>query len=204
MGSTIKLHSIIGAHTFMKDTIVHARLNTDEKCRIYSCQFDGHINLGRYTSLWGPNLHIVTGKQKVFIGNFCSIARNVYMQTYNHNSKKLSTYFIGKHVFEENWKNEKISKGDIHIENDVWIGANAMILGGITIGNGAVVASNCVVTKDVPAFAIVAGVPAKIIGYRFDEPTIKKIEEMEWWNWPIEEIKNNKHLFEEELNETDF
>ncbi len=74
-------------------------------------------------------------------------------------------------------------KGDIIIENDVWIGAKATVMSGVTIHNGAVVAAGSVVTKDVPPYAIVAGNPAKVVKYRFTEEQIKKLLQISWWNW---------------------
>lgn len=149
----------------------------------------------------GPNLDIFTRDENVTIGNFCSIARNVSFQSYNHNHKKITTYFIGQNLFNENWENERVSKGDIILENDIWIGAHSVILGGIKINNGAIIAANSVVTKEVPAYSIVAGSPAKVIGYRFNDETIIKLQKMAWWDWSISKIKKNKELFFNELNE---
>ena len=161
----------------------------------------GNIETGKYSSLWGPNLDILTKNQKVSIGSFCSIARNVSIQTYNHNYKKPTTYLIGQNIFNEKWGNEFPSKGDIIIMNDVWIGSHSVIINGVTIHNGSVVAANSVVTKDVPPYAIVAGSPAKVIGYRLDEQKIKYLENLSWWDWPLEKIKENKSFFEVEFEQ---
>ncbi len=85
-------------------------------------------------------------------------------------------------------------KGQIIIMNDCWIGTNVVILGGLTIGNGAVVAAGSVITKDVPPYAIVAGNPARIIKYRFDEKTIQALQIIQWWHWPKEKKRENKDL----------
>ena len=77
-------------------------------------------------------------------------------------------------------------------------------MGGVTIGNGAVIAANTVVTKDVPPFSIYAGVPGKVIGYRFEPEVITKIEALAWWNWPLEKIKEHKSLFKETIENTNF
>ena len=82
-------------------------------------------------------------------------------------------------------------KGDIIIGNDVWIGYEAVILAGVTIGDGAVIGSRAVVTKDVPPYTIVGGVPAKTIRRRFDEDTIRELLRLRWWDWPEEMIKEN-------------
>lgn len=90
-----------------------------------------------------------------------------------------------------NNRKEKIDKQfNVEIGNDVWIGENVIILSGVTIGNGAVVAAGAVVTKDVPAYSIVAGVPAKILKYRFDKETCEKLEKTQWWNIPLSEMKH--------------
>lgn len=83
------------------------------------------------------------------------------------------------------------NKGDIVIGNDVWIGYEAVILSGVTIGDGAIIGTRAVVTKDVPSYTIVGGVPAKPIRKRFDEETIQKLEEIRWWDWEEERIKKN-------------
>lgn len=199
--STLKTNTRIGSDNIIMEAELSGEFSSKEGCKLYGCIVGGKVSLGKYTSLWGPNLHIITGAQQVTIGSFCSIARNVYIQTFNHNHKKLSTYFIGRNIFKEKWTDERVSNGDIRIENDVWIGANVTILGGIVIGNGTVVAANSVVTKDIPPFAIVAGVPAKVIKYRFDESTIEKIQNMAWWDWSIEKINRNKSLFMNEFSE---
>jgi serine acetyltransferase len=82
-------------------------------------------------------------------------------------------------------------KGDIIIENDVWIGAKATIMSGVRIGNGAIVAAGSVVSKDVPPYAIVAGNPAKVVKYRFSDEQIKKLLSIAWWNWDEQKIKDN-------------
>jgi acetyltransferase-like isoleucine patch superfamily enzyme len=82
-------------------------------------------------------------------------------------------------------------KGDIIIENDVWIGAKSTIMSGVKIGNGAIIAAGSVVTKDVPPYAIVAGNPAKVVKYRFSEDQINKLLEISWWNWNEEKIRDN-------------
>lgn len=86
-------------------------------------------------------------------------------------------------------------KGQILIQNDVWIGRGSTIMGGITIHNGAVIAANSVVTKDVEPYSIVGGNPAKLIKYRFDSEIIEKLLSIQWWNWDYKKISSNKKWF---------
>lgn len=196
--STLNNEISIGETNQIINSFLSGKITTKNNSKIYNCTLNGNITLGRFSSLFGPNLDIFTGKNNVEIGNFCSIARNVSMQAYNHNLKKITTYYIGANLFKEKWENEKVGKGNIYIKNDVWIGTHCVILGGVTINNGAIVAANSVINKDVPAYSIVAGSPAKVIGYRFDNKTISKLEKLAWWNWSLDKIKNNKNLFEKQ------
>ncbi len=127
------------------------------------------------------------------IGKFCSIADNVKIFLGgNHRIDWVSTYPFNV-IFEagENIKGHPQSAGDIVIGNDVWIGEAAMILSGIKIGNGAVVAAGALVTKDIPAYCIAGGNPAKIIRQRFSDDIIAKLESIAWWNWDISKINDN-------------
>jgi acetyltransferase-like isoleucine patch superfamily enzyme len=200
INSNLNFKGNIGNETLINEVEIIGELDSDEGCRFYKCKLYGNIRVGKYTSLWGPNLDIHSGNQKVSIGSFCSIARNVSIQTDNHNVNKITTYFIGQNFFNEKWSNEKVSKGDIKIKNDVWIGTHSVILGGVTINNGAIIAANSVVSKDVPAYSIVAGSPAKVINYRFEEDVVNKLNDLEWWNWSTEKIEKNKFLFKEKVS----
>lgn len=168
--------------------------------KIFSAHLNGKIKMGDFSSLWGPNIHLFAGTANIEIGSFCSIARGVSLQAYNHNFKKTTSYYIGANLFDESWENENVYKGNITIKNDVWIGAECTILSGVTIDNGAVVAANSVVNSYIPPYAIVGGSPAKIIAYRFSEDIINKLLELQWWDWSLEKIKKNKKLFEDELS----
>lgn len=118
----------------------------------------------------------------IYIGNCCSIGSNCAFILSHHRMNRISTsaspYSISNHGLGNK---SSYSKGDIHIKNDVWIGANCTILDGLTIGNGAVIAAGAVVVKSVPPYAIVGGNPAKIIRYRFSEEIIKQLEELQFW-----------------------
>ena len=94
---------------------------------------------------------------------------------------------VGKKNVADSWDN----KGDIVVGNDVWIGYEAVILSGVTIGDGAVIGARAVVTKDVPPYTIVGGVPAKPIKKRFSDESIKKLQSIRWWDWSKEKIAEN-------------
>jgi virginiamycin A acetyltransferase len=137
---------------------------------------------------------------KLIIGKFCAIASGVkfIMNGANHQIEPISTFPFA--IFENGWEkiNEGIDltkkyphKGDIVIGNDVWLGFEALIMPGVKIGNGAVIASKSVVTKDVPDYAIVGGNPAKIIRKRFDDATIARLQNIAWWDWPADKITDN-------------
>ncbi|WP_162427942.1 CatB-related O-acetyltransferase [Pontibacter pudoricolor] len=140
---------------------------------------------------------------KLHIGKFCAIASGVkfIMNGGNHETKPVSTYPFA--IFGNGWekitdgvdlKEKYPTKGDTTIGNDVWIGYEAVIMPGVTIGDGAVVATKAVVTKDVPPYSIVAGNPAQIVKMRFPDETIVKLQQIAWWDWDAEKITRNLHL----------
>lgn len=142
--------------------------------------------------------HYPINHDKLQIGKFCSIACGVkfLFNSANHTLSSLSTYPFP--LFFEEWGLEKKdvtnawdNKGDIVIGNDVWIGYEAVILAGVTIGDGAIIGTRAVVTKDVPPYTIVGGVPAKPIKKRFSEETTSALLEIQWWNWSKERIARN-------------
>lgn len=133
------------------------------------------------------------------VGNFCSIAGNVNVYTGgNHRTDWITTYPFGhihKNIFNTfDGTGHPKSNGHVIIGNDVWIGANATIMSGVTIGDGAVIANNSHVVKDVPPYSIVGGNPAKVIKYRFSEEQIAKLLEIKWWSWDDDRINRNLHL----------
>ena len=139
--------------------------------------------------------HYPINKDRLIIGKFCSIAcgAKFLFNSANHTLNSLSNYTFP--IFFEEWNLDKgdvtsawDNKGDIVIGNDVWIGYEAVIMAGVHIGDGAVIASRAVVTKDVPPYTIVGGTPAKEIRKRFDENTIVQLQKLQWWDWSIEKI----------------
>ncbi len=142
--------------------------------------------------------HYPVNHDRLIIGKFCSIAcgAKFLFNSANHTLTSLSTYPFP--IFYEDWGLDAKdvaeawdNKGDIVIGNDVWIGYEAVIMAGVTIGDGAVIGTRAVVTKDVPPYTIVGGVPAKTIGRRFSSETISALLELKWWDWPAERIARN-------------
>lgn len=142
--------------------------------------------------------HYPINHDRLVIGRFCSIAcgAKFLFNSANHKMSSLSTYPFP--LFFEEWgldiKNVADSwdnKGDIIIGNDVWIGFEAVIMAGVTIGDGAVIGSRALVTKDVEPYTIVGGIPAKPIRKRFLESTAEALLELKWWDWPKERIRQN-------------
>lgn len=126
---------------------------------------------------------------KLIIGNYCSIGSGtIFMMAGNqgHNQEWVSTFpfYFQANIFKEA-KNAFIKAGDTIIGNDVWIGSEAMIMPGINIGDGAIIAARTVVTKDVKAYEVVGGNPAVHIKYRFEKEEIKQLLKIKWWNWNL-------------------
>lgn len=137
-------------------------------------------------------------ESKIIIGKYCSLAPNIqFIAGGIHPTDWISTFpFRAKYNLPGKYEDGMpYSKGIIEIGNDVWIGTSAIILSGVKIGHGAVVAAGSIVTKSVPPYAIVGGNPAKIIKYRLSEEKIEELLEMKWWDWSEEEIKKNIDFF---------
>jgi virginiamycin A acetyltransferase len=135
---------------------------------------------------------------KLIIGKFCAIAEGArfIMNGANHAMSGFSTYPFN--IFGHGWEVgfdeatwQRELRGDTVVENDVWIGMEALILPGVTIGSGAIAAAKAVVTHDVAPFAIVAGNPAKVVKMRFDQRTIARLLSVAWWDWPVDKITRN-------------
>lgn len=134
---------------------------------------------------------------RLIIGKFCAIARGAkfIMNGANHQMTGFSTYPF--YIFGGGWEGaapapgELPYKGDTIIGNDVWIGYDALLMPGVRIGNGAIISARSVVTSDVPPYAIVGGNPARIIRHRFPDHIVNALEQIAWWDWPIEKISEN-------------
>lgn len=153
--------------------------------------------------------HYPINRDRLIIGKFCSIAcgAKFLFNSANHTLSSLSTYPFP--LFFEEWGLEKRNvaeswdnKGDIVLGNDVWIGYEAVIMAGVTIGDGAIIGARAVVTKDVPPYTVAGGIPAKPIKKRYPEETIAALSELKWWDWPENRIAQNLHAIQAgKLNE---
>ena len=186
----------------------HPMAGFPQVCFIRNTVDNPHISIGEYTYYDDPvdsenferNVlyHFPFIGDKLIIGKFCALARDLkfIMNGANHKMAGASTYPF--QIFGGGWEQvmptlaELPYKGDTVIGNDVWIGYEALIMPGVQIGNGAIVAARSVVTADVPAYTIVGGNPAKPLKQRFSPEQIAALQALAWWDWPIETI--SQHL----------
>ncbi len=190
----------------IKDSVITGTVFLEENVKIRNgvkIQAGVKLSIGRFTTVNGPNTALNNQINEIQIGSFCSIARGVDIQEFNHYSSRPSTYFILQNVFGENFADIH-SKGKVVLGHDVWVGAQSLILSGVKIGDGAVIAANSVVTSDVPAFSIVGGSPAKVIKMRFNQEIIDRILKDPWWFWSLDKIKKNRAFFSCELTIASF
>ena len=183
----------------------HPTCRFDMSCHIAECEFEKYVVVYDHNRLFrskiGAYSYIQTGG-RVFnsdIGKFCSIAANVSIAPGRHEMKCVTTYPSFSYltpalpnIYVTENKFPSFSK--VIIGNDVWIGEKAVILDGVKIGNGAVIASGAIVVKDVEPYSVVGGVPARHIKYRFDEETIKLLQSSQWWNYPDDWFNKNAGL----------
>ncbi|MFB9213627.1 CatB-related O-acetyltransferase [Vibrio sinaloensis] len=144
----------------------------------------------RYKQLFNNNSYVKLRS----IGKYCSLGHNLIIAQGNHPMNFVSTHpflYDKKYGFLEKSVQNEVPNEPVTIGNDVWIGLNVTILPNVTIGNGAVVGAGSIVNRDVPPYAIVAGVPAKVIRYRFTPEQIEQLEQLKWWDLPDEQIRRN-------------
>ena len=154
------------------------------------------VQVGKYSRI-GVNCQVSSAT----IGNFTAIGKDTVITVGQHPTNYLTSHSIFYEKGNWGWHDDWIAPIDfqsdkrVTIGNDVWIGRQCIILDGVTIGDGAIVATGAVVTKDVPPFAIVGGVPAKVLKYKFSQEIIDRLEEIQWWNLPDEKITEVIDLF---------
>ncbi len=161
-----------------------------------------HITIGRRTyGLKNYSVPLYSNNGSLEIGSFCSFAKGVRILLGSaHQTGRPSTFPLKTRFLENNENVDAVSRGPIVIGNDVWVGINAIILDNLRIGDGAIVAAGAVVTGDVPPYAVVAGVPAKVVKYRFTEKQIERLQKIKWWDWPDEIIAQNIGLFYSDID----
>ena len=184
---------------------------------VRQCNLGKYVSIQRNCDLLRVNVGDYTIIEKnavihdVIIGKFCEISWHCSMGGDNHNYKlpTIHHWYWNKSFGFEQDENaiggvnfmRKLESEQCIIGNDVWIGSGVTVNRKVRVGNGAILASGTVVTKDVPDYAIVGGIPGRVIKYRFDDSTIKRLLDIEWWNWPYDVLQENRHLFEIEVCE---
>jgi len=146
--------------------------------------------IGRF-SYGNPSVQFEDEGGVLKIGHFCSIAEGVKILLGGEHRVDWVTTYPFNVRFRSAWgiEGHPRSKGDVVIGHDVWVGMDVVIISGVTIGNGAVIGARAVVTRDVPAYGIVAGNPAGLVRMRFDDETIARLQAVAWWDWPDERIE---------------
>lgn len=185
--------------------------------KIINSNLEGHVSIYEGVNIFNSSIGAYSYIQRhstignCIVGRFCSIAENVKVGLGVHPVSEM----VSSHPFcygrnQDYWLDKKVSPAcnfdiinehePVYIGNDVNIGTCVTILNGVTIGDGAIIGAGSVVTKNIPAYAVVAGVPAKIIKYRFCEEDIKKIHGLKWWEWDVNELKQKVNLFSSPLS----
>lgn len=190
---------VIAAGTgYNKDDVIY------KGCRIgrYTYGYEGLLKdypmakrIGRYCSI-NITSRIMNNHPLDCVSTHPFLDHPKFMDWDEYLERKIILNKYRKHLDNNDYENSPIRNNkSVYIGNDVWIGANVIILPGVKIGDGAVLAAGAVITKDVDDYAVVGGIPARIIKYRFDEETIDRLKAIEWWNWPHEEILKKIELF---------
>ena len=213
----ISENAVIDKYSKIENTNVYAFANIKNSAArncsigdfslVRNCEFDDFVEIGRRNTVVSAKIGngTYTGEFCIIkhcrIGKFCSISWNVSIGGANHIIDRISSAPLHRVFGGAEEKYRSFEEEHIEIGNDVWIAAGAHILRGVKIGDGAVIAANSVVTKDVPPYAIVAGVPAKILKYRFTQPQINELMKIKWWDFPKEKLQEVKELFETKLTD---
>ena len=167
------------------------------KCKLYYASVGDYSYIGSHCRL----IHAHVGKFCSIAGDYSQIGMGKHSLDYLSTS---SLFTVKKNGTGSSWTEKQSYEEyeDIYIGNDVWIGSSVKVMPGVRIGDGAVIGAGAVVTKDVPPYAVVGGVPAKIIRYRFTEDQIKELLKLNWWNKPEEVLRNNIKLYQMAFDES--
>lgn len=204
MTSNINLNFAQENRHGVKSIIWNSNIHVDkmgEGCFIENINAYGNIELGRFVSISGPGTILHAVKNKIYIGSFSSIAQNVSIQEFNHNINCATTFAIQRNLYHKPFQKDVISKGNIVLEEDVWIGSNAVILSGVRIGRGSIIGAGSIITKSIPRYSIVVGNPGKRVKQRFDNEICNLLEELQWWKWPTDKILQSRDFFQIPLNQ---
>jgi acetyltransferase-like isoleucine patch superfamily enzyme len=170
--------TVFGSHNYIENATVNNSIMGDFSY-VGSQSYINRCTIGKFTCI-GPNVKIGLGSHPA--SEFISV-HPVFYST----AAQVGVTFADKDYFQE--------YEDTHIGNDVWIGANAIVKSGVNVGDGAIIASGAVVTKDVAAYSVVGGIPSKLIKYRFEADEIKKLVDLKWWDHDSKWLKENYRLF---------
>lgn len=185
--SSIEGNCTIGDNTSILKSHIGSGVILNRNCSLDQCT----IGFATYINQNGTI-------KKSNIGKFCCISWNVTIyagDNHNFNAASMYTTYHWKHVFGSSIEsNSKEVEKKTKIGNDVWIGNGAIVINGVSVGDGAIIGAGAVVTKDVPPYSVVAGVPAKVIRYRFDPEIIEKLLQVKWWDWPEEILRENESI----------
>lgn len=180
-------------------TLYTQTIHENTEFPVLSINIDSYIMGASIQS--GLDFDVDAGVHNILIGKYCSLADDItFMIDLNHDYSSITTS-TASFLTDVVLPSKLPRKGQILIQNDVWIGHSVTIMSGVTIHNGAVVAAGSVVTKDVPPYAIVGGNPAKIIKYRFEPEQIEQLLNIAWWDWPIEKLQKNRKSFIKPIDE---
>ena len=198
-GGSLLQGSTLGDHSSLGNQSDVLRCRIEDHVAINRRNFLNDSSVGRltYTGV-GTSVHAAD------VGRFCSIAAGVEIGGADHDYRAATTYTSARFAFAKKGTYESPSKdegGRCTVGHDVWIGSHATVLGKAYVGTGAVVGAGSVVTKDVPPYAIVVGVPARVVKYRFDEATIARLLEISWWEWPLDAVLECEGLLTSRLDD---
>ena len=165
----------------------------------YRSKISGSVSVGYGTNINGPCRILSKAGAKVNIGRYCAIGHNFGVRSRNHKTRYLNM----QDSLQERLSAPSLddTKGDITIGHNVWIGDSVIVLPGVTVGNGAVIGAGAVVTKNVERYTIVAGVPARRISARCSDAVAERIEQLAWWEWPVEVMERYPMLFSCDLRD---